>query len=172
MSHVKDLLPTMSKPSQAPQTSIPGMEEGGKKSSKAISPEARKRVEAIFKTFTKHYGAQRMNAHWGNQGMEHEDVKQNAEELKRYWAYKLRDTGNRGLLYALENLPKAFPPTVDEFIEIARRAPEPYALKLDVMETAEEREARKATGREQFAALKAKLPYLRNPYPETQENEE
>lgn len=137
------------------------MEEGKKRSSKAAPPESLKRVERIFRHFSNHYGAQRMNAHWqGN----------DPAEVKAYWAFKLKDTSHRSVAYAMANLPKAFPPTVDEFIDIARCCPEPYTPQIGYVESDEEREARKATGRERFAALRAKLPYLNQPHPATLED--
>ena len=169
MQPLKQLLPQTSLPSQAPQATIPGMEEGGKKSSKAISPEARRRVELVFKTFTKHYGAQRMASHWGTNGLKPEEAQESAEGLKRYWAYELRDTSHRAVLYAMDNLPNPFPPTVDEFLEIARRCPQPYVAQLDVKETAEEREERQSKAQARLAEIRAKFPKFRKPEPITDE---
>jgi hypothetical protein len=139
------------------------MEEGKKRSSKAVPRESLNRVNRLFRHFSNHYGAQRMSAHWqGN----------DPDEVKAYWAFKLKDTSHRGVVYAMANLPMAFPPTVDEFIAIARQAPEPYVVQLEHVESAEERQARKAAGAARIAELRAKLPYLNKPIPEVFEDEE
>ena len=132
------------------------MEEGKKRSSKAVPPEFLKRVERIFRHFSNHYGAQRMNAHWqGN----------DPAEVKAYWAFKLKDTSHRSVVYAMANLPHAFPPTVDEFIEIARRCPDPYVPQIGHVESAEERAERQAKAQSRIADIRAKFPAFRRPEP-------
>ena len=139
------------------------MEAGKKRSSKAVPPEFLKRVERIFRHFSNHYGAQRMNAHWqGN----------DPDEVKAYWAFKLKDTSHRSVVYAMANLPHAFPPTVDEFIEIARQAPEPWVPQIEHVESAEERAERQAKARAHIDKIRVLYPRFCKPEPIDQTQED
>lgn len=103
-----------------------------------------------------------MNAHWqGN----------DPAEVQAYWAYKLRGTSHRGVVYAMANLPQ-YAPTVDEFIQIANQAPEPYVAQLDYTESAEEREERQAKAQARIADIRAKFPNFRKPVPVADEQGE
>ncbi len=47
------------------------------------------------------------------------------EAVRCDWAHVLEGVTTAGLLYALDNLPAAWPPTAGEFLEIVRRQPSP-----------------------------------------------
>lgn len=78
-------------------------------------------VAWLFRRFSVHYGAARMAAHWGGP--------EQADEALAYWRRKLAGLNGDQVRHALDHLP-GHPPTPDEFLAIARRAPLPTVRRL------------------------------------------
>lgn len=96
-----------------------------------------------------HYGAARMAAHWGSVEL--------AAGAKAYWARKLAHINRDQALYALRHLPQ-HPPTPDEFLAVARRAPAPEVKMITEKVPVEERKAMAARLRETWARIKGGQP--------------
>lgn len=71
-------------------------------------------TEWIFGRLAVRYG-DRWRAKWDGMPL---------EAVKADWAMQLAHCRREALMYAMEHLPVEFPPTVGQFLEIARRAPQ------------------------------------------------
>lgn len=103
-------------------------------------------VEQIFSVMTLHYGAARLQTHWGDVGI---------GALKAYWATKLFGLDANAVTYALQRLPH-FPPNPDEFREIAGRRLTHSTAKA----THEGGYLEKNEALERIAEIKARFPCL------------
>ncbi len=79
-------------------------------------------VAWLFTRFVLHYGAARMATFWGPDPAQ-------AHAARDYWRSKVGHLSAEQVRHTLEHLPD-HPPTVDEFLAIARRAPLPAVSKL------------------------------------------